>query len=105
MRLEQYDSEMLKRQIRGIAKNYLDPERHRMFFFGSRIADKGDEKSDIDVGIEGRDPVPLDVMRKIREDVDALPLLYKFDVVDFSQTSGSFREVAKQNIELIYGDL
>lgn len=102
MRLEHYDSEKLKRELKKIAERNLDISRYAIFFFGSRVSARGDDRSDIDVGIEGTELVSLDAMRRIKEDIDKLPLLYKIDVVDLSQTSDSFREVAKQYIEYIH---
>jgi predicted nucleotidyltransferase len=102
MRLEQYDSEKLKQELREIVEKHLDLSRYTVFFFGSRVAGTGDDRSDIDVGIEGDGPVPLDALRRIKEDVELLRLLYKIDIVDMSQTSDSFREVAKQHIEYIH---
>lgn len=101
MRLEHYDSEQLKAELKEIAGKYLDFSRYALFFFGSRVGGGGDDRSDIDVGIEGAEPVPLSALRMIKEGIESLPLLYKIDVVDLSQTSDSFREVAKQHIEYI----
>lgn len=102
MRLEHYDSEKLKLELKEITEKNLDISRYAVFFFGSRVSARGDDRSDIDVGIEGTELVPLDAMRRIKEDIEKLPLLYKIDVVDMLQTSNSFREVAKQHIEYIH---
>lgn len=102
MRLECYDSEKLKTELKQIAGRHLDLSRYALFFFGSRVAGFGDDRSDVDVGIEGQDPIPLGALRTIKEDIELLPLLYKIDVVDMSQTSDSFREIAKQHIEYIH---
>ena len=101
MRLEYYDSDKLKQEIKEIAGRYINLSRYALFFFGSRVTGTGDNRSDIDVGIEGNDAVPLPAMRSIKEAIDTLPLLYKIDVVDFTYTSDSFREIAKQHIEYI----
>lgn len=101
MRLEYYNSEKLKAELKAIIGRHIDLSRHRVFFFGSRVAGVGDDRSDIDVGIEGADTISLTAMREIKEDIELLPLLYKIDIVDMFQTSDSFREVAKQHIEYI----
>ena len=101
MRLEKYDSELLKQQVKDIAGKYLALSAYAIFFFGSRVSGAGDARSDIDIGIEGAEQVPLTAMRSIREDIELLPILYKVDVVDFSQTSETFRDVSKQHIEYI----
>lgn len=101
MRLEHYDSEKLKKELREIFEHHLDLSRYAVFFFGSRVAGGGDDRSDIDVGIEGDSAVPFGVLGKIREDVDLLPTLYAIEVVDFARTSPSFQEVAKRHLEYI----
>jgi len=100
MRLEHYPKEKLKKEILEIVGKYLDFHEYRVFFFGSRVAGKNDERSDIDVGIEGAKPIPAGTMLDIQEEIENLPTLYKIDVVDFYDVSEKFREVAKQHIEM-----
>jgi predicted nucleotidyltransferase len=99
MRLEHYPLKKLKKEILGICGKYLDLKQYKVFFFGSRVSDAGDDRSDIDVGILG--PEPVFSITKIREEVENLPILYKIDVVDFKDTSEGFRKVALEDIELI----
>lgn len=101
MRLEHYNSEKLKQELKEIIEKHLDLSHYAVFFFGSRVTGNGDDRSDIDVGIEGRSTVPSNKLWKIREDIEHLPMLYKIDIVDFLNTSDSFREVAKRKIEYI----
>ena len=101
MRLEHYPLEKLKKEILEIVGRHLDLGRYRVFFFGSRVSGKGTDQSDIDIGIEGPEPVPHDVLFRIRDDVEHIPTLYKIDVVDFRGASVDFREVALQYIEPI----
>lgn len=101
MRLEHYPKEKLKKEILEIVGKYLDLKEYRVFFFGSRVSGSGDERSDIDVGIEGAKPVPTGAMLDIQEEIEHLPTLYKIDIVDFYDVSEKFREVAKQHIEMV----
>lgn len=101
MRLEHYPLEKLKAELLEILARHLDLSRYRVFFFGSRVTGKGTDRSDIDVGIEGREPIPFGTLFAIREDVGRIPTLYKIDVVDFRGASEDFREVALQHIEII----
>jgi predicted nucleotidyltransferase len=98
MRLEHYPVEKLKREILEIIEKHLDSRRYRIFFFGSRVAGTGTERSDIDVGIEGP-PIPGLAWLEIQEAVENLPVLYKIDIVDFSEVAPIFREVALQYVE------
>lgn len=62
---------------------------------------KGTDRSDVDVGIEGPEPVPPLKMLLIEEEIENLPTLYKIDVVDFKQAAKVFREAASRHIELL----
>lgn len=101
VRLEHESAEKLKKDIRRIVGASLDLNQYRVFFFGSRVSGKGDDRSDIDIGIEGPEEIPAETMNKIKEEIDELPLLYKIDVVDFKNVSLVFRDVALTQIELI----
>lgn len=99
MRLEHYSVEKLKAQIKDIVSKYLDLSLYRVFFFGSRVTESNSQSSDIDIGIEGPEQIPARIFSEIREDLDNLPTLYKFDLVDFKQVTPKFREETLKNIE------
>jgi predicted nucleotidyltransferase len=99
MRLEHTSLTKLKSDILRIAQKYLTTDEYRVFFFGSRVIGRGSERSDIDIGIEGNAPVPRAVLEKIREELEELPVLYKFDVVDFYHLRPEFKKVALARIE------
>jgi predicted nucleotidyltransferase len=101
MRLENYSAEKLKGEIRSIIEKHLDISGAKLFFFGSRVTGKGNDRSDIDVGIEGRGEIDRAVMARIKEDLEKLPVLYKIELVDFTAAPASFREVALQKTETI----
>jgi len=101
MRLEYYPQDKLKKEISVIFGKYLDLKKYKIFFFGSRVSGKGNERSDIDIGIQSTTPIPAAALSYIEEDLDKLPILYKIEVVDFSQVDTKFKQVALQKIELI----
>ena len=103
MRLERFSEEKLKKEILEIVGDSLDLREYKLFFFGSRAGggEKGDEYSDIDIGVEGETIVPAEAMRKIKEKIENLPILYKIEIIDFKDVSEDFYEVAKQNTEEI----
>ena len=80
---------------------YLDINDYKIFFFGSRVDGNADERSDIDIGIEGQKPIFFETMAKIKNDVSNLSTLYKIDIVDFGDVDKDFYKVAKQNFEPI----
>lgn len=89
MKLEHYPVERLREELIGIISKHLDLSKHRAFFFGSRVAGKSAERSDIDIGIEGPDEIPLETMARIRDEIEALPTLYIIQVMDFSNVSSA----------------
>lgn len=84
-----------------IIGRYVDLAEYGVFFFGSRLEAHGDERSDIDLGIEGPRRIPPSALAHIREEIERMPLLYKIDVVDFKDVAEDFRHVARQKVEWI----
>lgn len=101
MRLEHESEKELKAKVLGIIGKHLDLEKYQVFAFGSRVNGKGDECSDIDIGVEGAKKIPLRTLYQIREEIEALPYLYKIDIIDFKDVSDKFYQIAKEKIELI----
>lgn len=101
MRLEHYPQKKLGKEILEIVGKYLDLKEYKVFFFGSRVSGKGGERSDIDVGIEGLKKFDEDIIYKIKEDVENLGILYKIDVVNFTDADKKFLEVASRFKEYI----
>jgi len=101
MKVEHYPEQKLKAQILEIVGKYLDLELYRIFVFGSRINGLGSDRSDIDIGIEGPEMIPGNIKVEIEDDLDSLPTLYKFDLVDFKTVTPEFRREALKNVEYV----
>lgn len=101
MKIEHVQIEKLKQQILAIVGKHLDLRKYRVFFFGSRVLGKGSDRSDIDVGIEGSDPIPSVTFSEIVEEIEGLPTLYSIEVVDFSRVSKKFKQVAMEKVEYL----
>lgn len=101
MNLQHYPVEKLKADLLAIVGRRLDLTQYRLFYFGSRVTNKGDDHSDIDIGIEGPAPVPAAILDGIKEDLVNLPTIYKMDLVDFASVSEDFKKVALAKIEVI----
>lgn len=101
MRLEHYPIEKLKKEILEILSRHLNLAEYQVFFFGSRVAGRGTEQSDIDIGIEGEELIPAKALLDIKEEIEELPTLYKIEIVDFKRVAPIFKEVALQYIEFI----
>lgn len=102
MKLAHYSVKRLKKEVLAIIDKHIDNRAaYEVFFFGSRVSGHSDERSDIDIGIEGKKPVPLSALANIREELEELPILYRIDIVDFQRVSDEFKAIAAQSKELI----
>lgn len=89
----------LRAAIRNVVQPLLDLDRHQLFLFGSEASGLASRTSDIDIGVLGPDPVPGAVVQQIRERLDTLRTLRRFDVVDFGTVDEAFRTHALQHAE------
>lgn len=101
MRLEYESPEKLKSEILKIAGKYLDLNQYKLFFFGSRVMGKGNERSDIDIGITGTAPVPPAAFSDIEDEIENITVLYSIDIVDFNNVSEKFKQVALEKVEYL----
>ncbi len=101
MKLEHYSEEKLKKEILEIVGKHLDLKKYKVFFFGSRVKRNNFPRADIDIGIEGPKEISGTVISEIKERIDMLPTLYKFDIVDFKTVSEKFKKEAKKHKEYV----
>jgi type I restriction enzyme S subunit len=87
-------SNELQADIEDIIRTELDLSQYRAFFFGSRVTGTARDTSDLDIGIEGNEPLPLEQMALLNDKFDSLNTLLKIDLVDFSLASDDFKDVA-----------
>ena len=95
-------SEEFKEKIKEIIAKWVKLPHYRVFIFGSRAKGKSGIRSDIDIGIEAAGPIPGNIKLEIESEIAELPVLQKIDFVDFKEVSDDFKEIAMQNIEVIY---
>lgn len=72
--------------------------KYKVFLFGSQVEGTKRKSSDIDIGIEGTNPLDLSVIGNLEEDFDESDIAQTVDIVDFSKASEKFKSVAKKNI-------
>jgi len=101
MKIEFYSEKKLKRQILDIIGKYLDLSSYRVFFFGSRVKKDNFPRSDIDIGVEGPGELSAKIKLEIEEELDNLPMLYNFDLVDFKRVSSEFKREALKHVEYV----
>jgi predicted nucleotidyltransferase len=90
----------LKKEIKKVLGRHL-PSGFQAFFFGSRVRGDNFARADIDIGIEGKNPLPIKVKFAILDELEELPTLLKFDLVDFSGAAPDFKKQAKKYLEPI----
>ena len=101
MQLEYYSSQILTSQIKQILGKYFDLKKVKVFYFGSRVTGVSNKRSDIDIGLRSPEKISPKIKFELLDDLDNLPILYKIDLVDFSQTSSSFQNEALKKVEMI----
>jgi len=92
--------EEVKEMLRVFARNKIrNGLCGRFFFFGSRVRGDNRERSDFDIAVDAGTPLDPLAIDKLREELEALPTLYRIDLVDAATVSDRFRAEAFQNIE------
>lgn len=86
------------REIKNILFKFLDPQKDKAFIFGSRATGKPRKFSDIDIGIKSEKEINSLLLSDIEEAFEESNIPYTVDVVDFSQVSDKFKELAEQMI-------
>lgn len=85
--------------ILTVLEKHMNLETHKVFFFGSRVDGTSNERSDVDIGIEGEKALSGSTLAEIRNEIEELPILYSIDIIDFRKCSEDFRKVASAHTE------
>lgn len=103
MELEFFDKNLLIEQIIEILSKYINLDDFDVFFFGSRVNYKNRLSSDIDIGLEGKEKIPLNILNTIKYELDRkVKTLYTFDIVDFKRVDQEFKKIVQKRIEFIH---
>lgn len=81
-------------EISAVVKRHLPGGEYHVYLFGSRATKQARPFSDWDIGILGPGLVRGAVLECIREDLEGLPTLHTFDVVDLAAVPDQFRRLA-----------
>jgi type I restriction enzyme S subunit len=93
------DGEIYQEVVKIVAKYLPDA---RVYLFGSRAKGTAKPYSDFDIAIEWKEKIPLHTMAKIREELDKLPTLKSFDLIDLKRVSGDFIETVRKTGVILY---
>src|SRR5262245_57636498 len=78
-------------RVREIACEVLANHDARLYLFGSSMQGKTPRWRDIDVAIDPRQPLPSDLLAKLREVLEESGVPYDVDVIDLSKASPEIR--------------
>jgi len=78
---------------------------HSVVLFGSRATGTAAERSDFDIGVNGKVPLPLTAFYAIADKLESLRTLYRIDWVDLCRTSDVFRAEALKCSTVLYHDV
>jgi len=78
----------------------IGPNAYWVFLFGSRAVGTNSERSDYDIGILGKNKLPLRELARIKNKLEDLPLVVNVDIVDFNRVSEDFKRIALEKIEI-----
>ena len=59
-------------------------------------------RSDFDIGIDAGHPIGPEILMRIREAFDSLPIFQKVEVVDFAGVDEAFKAVARKATRMLY---
>ena len=93
------DEEILKKVVEIVSK-YLP--NCRVYLFGSRAKGTARKNSDFDIAVDCGSNIPFSVMAKIEGELEELPTLKSFDLVDLSLVSDDFRKMVERTGVVLY---
>lgn len=85
-------SEPELRTVRTILRRHLSSQ-FRVYAFGSRAGGRVKPWSDLDLSIEGGEPVPIAILGALADDFDESNLIWKVDLVDRASVSEAFGKI------------
>jgi len=82
---------LLLREAARIVRRHLPDPAYRVFLYGSWATGRAQRGSDVDIGIQGPEAVPVATLAMIREECDALPTLRSVELVDIARMAEDVR--------------
>jgi predicted nucleotidyltransferase len=80
------------REAASIVRRIVGSLPVRVFLFGSRALGTGRPTSDIDLALLSDDPLPADLVARLKGEFEESTIPYTVDVIDLSQVDEPLRE-------------
>lgn len=90
-------------KLKKLVLSSLSGEEVKVVVFGSRARKDYHSRSDVDIGLIPYGKLNKKKLTQLKEKIEDLNIPYKVEIVDFSQTSESFREEALKEV-LVWRD-
>ncbi len=87
-------------QIREILRRQI-PDR-TAYIFGSRVRGRAKKFSDVDLAIEGKTPLTLQLIADLKEAFSSSALPFRIDILDWNRASDEFRRAIQDERQKIY---
>ncbi len=84
----------IEKQCKSVIRKHLPEERWKILLFGSQASGKASETSDIDIAIDGGEPVPWAVLATNKDEIKNIQTLRSIDIIDLHAGSEGFRREA-----------
>jgi len=78
--------------VRAIVQRTLGRRPVAVYLFGSWASGAPHQASDIDIAVDAAEPLPLEILARLREALEESTVPYRVDVVDLSDADAEFRE-------------
>ncbi len=92
--------EEIKSMVKSVISSHLSGN-YKVFLFGSQAGLFDLKRADIDIGIDADRPLTFLEESLIWNELQNLPTLYNFDVIDFKKADKKFKEIALKKTELL----
>ncbi len=92
------DSQIL-RAIKEIVRKYLP--KAKIYLYGSRAKGTHSRVSDYDIAIDNGEKIDVAILQKIIFELEDLPTLRTFDVIDLNNISKDFYEIIREDLKEI----
>lgn len=85
-------------EIKATILASMDLSCYAVFLFGGRARGRTGKNVDVDIGILGQTPLPLNLLTKLYDVFEESSIPFKVDIIDFFSADSEFREIALKDI-------